>query len=62
MPKRRDAMDTLVTLVSDYLEHLWSAGEGRAVASNFLAALQDFDPKLKEPTPIIVEAFENLGN
>jgi hypothetical protein len=41
---------------------LWSAGEGRAVASNFLAALQDFDPKLKEPTPIIVEAFENLGN
>lgn len=55
-------MDTLVTLVSDYLEHLWSAGEGRAVASNFLAALQDFDPKLQEPTPIIVEAFENLGN
>ena len=33
--------------MGDYLEHLWSEGEGRATANNFLAALQDFDPKLK---------------
>ena len=38
-------------LVADYLEFLWSEGEGRAVASNFLAALQDFDPKLKGALP-----------
>ena len=34
-------------LVGDYLEFLWGEGEGRAKASNFLAALQDFDPKLR---------------
>ena len=48
LPKRRDSMDPLV---SDYLEFLWSEGEGRATASNFLAALQDFDPKLKGCLP-----------
>ena len=44
LPKKRDLMDPLV---SDYLEFLWSEGEGRACASSFLASLQDFDPKLK---------------
>ena len=34
-------------LVGDYLEFLWGEGEGRAKASNCLAALQDFDPKLR---------------
>ena len=48
LPKKRDAMDDLV---ADYLEHLWSEGEGRATASNFLAALQDADPKLKGCLP-----------
>ena len=38
-------------LVSDYLEHLWEQGEDRATASTFLAALQDFDPKLKNNLP-----------
>jgi hypothetical protein len=44
LPRRRDDLDGMV---GDYLEYLWSEGEGRATASNFLAALQDFDPKLK---------------
>lgn len=38
LPTRREAMDSLV---SDYLEFLWSEGEGRAEASTFLAGLQD---------------------
>ena len=48
LPKMREQMDGLV---SDYLEHLWSEGEGRATASNFLAALQDSQPKLKGALP-----------
>ena len=48
LPKQRDSMDDLC---SDYLEFLWSEGEGRACASNFLAALQDFDPKLRGRLP-----------
>ena len=49
LPRRREAMDALV---SDYLEFLWGEGEGRARASTFLAALQDFDPKLKNQLPM----------
>eukprot|EP00435_Cladocopium_sp_Y103_P020405 s990_g5.t1 len=48
LPKQRDQMDPLV---SDYLEFLWSQGEGRAMASTFLASLQDSDPKLKGCLP-----------
>ena len=48
LPRKRDALDDVV---SDYLEYLWSEGEGRATASNFLAALQDFDPKLRGKLP-----------
>ena len=48
LPKRRDQMDPLV---SDYLEYLWSEGEGRAAAGNFLAALQDSQPKLRGALP-----------
>lgn len=44
LPSRRDQLDGLV---SDYLEYLWSQGEGRAAGSSILAALQDKDPKLK---------------
>ena len=49
LPRKRDHMDDLV---ADYLEHLWSEGEGRASASNCLAALQDFDPKLRGNLPM----------
>ena len=48
LPERRDDMDGLVM---DYLEFLWSEGEGRAMASTFLAGLQDAQPKLKGSLP-----------
>ena len=48
LPKKRDHMDGLV---SDYLEVLWSDGSSRSEASNFLAGLQDADPKLKRNLP-----------
>lgn len=48
LPKQRDLLDPIV---SDFFEYLWSQGEGRALASNTLAALQDFDPKLKHQLP-----------
>jgi site-specific recombinase XerD len=35
LPTARDSMDSIV---SDYLEWLWSEGEGRSEASNALAA------------------------
>ena len=49
LPKKREGMDALV---SDYVEHLWAEGEGRASASTFLAALQDRDPKLRNQLPL----------
>lgn len=48
LPQKKDDMDSLV---SDYLEYLWAQGEGRAMASNFMAALQDYMPKLKNHLP-----------
>ena len=48
LPKKRDHMDDLC---SDYVEFLWSSGEGRASANNFMAAIQDFDPKLRHCLP-----------
>ena len=48
LPKLREGMDDMV---SDYLEFMWSEGEGRAAASTFLAALQDAEPKLKGHLP-----------
>jgi hypothetical protein len=44
LPRQRSHMDDLI---SDYLEHLWSEGEGRALASDTVAALQDAEPHLK---------------
>ena len=38
-------------LLCDYLEFLWSSGEGRALASDTLAALQDTSPRLKGSIP-----------
>ena len=48
LPKKKDALDDLV---GDFLEYLWSEGEGRSSGSNVLAALQDFDPKLRGHLP-----------
>ena len=37
LPKQRVQMDELV---AEYVEHLWATGEGRALASDTVAALQ----------------------
>lgn len=42
---RRKAL--LDPLVSDYIEHLWSSGEGRSPASDTLVVLQDKDPSIR---------------
>ena len=48
LPTKASQMDNLV---SDYLEFLWASGEGKSVANNALAALQDHDPNLKKKLP-----------
>ena len=48
LPKRQALLDSLV---SDYLEFLWASGEGKSIANNTLAALQDRDPSLKRKLP-----------
>ena len=44
IPSKRDLFDSLV---SEYVEFLWSEGEGRGLAADTIAGLQDLDPKLK---------------
>ena len=34
-------------MLADYVEHLWSNGEGRALASDTVAGFQDTEPRLK---------------
>ena len=48
LPTRRADLDVLV---SEYIEHLWSTGEGRARANDTVAGLQDKDPKLRGSLP-----------
>ena len=48
LPHQRSLLDPIVC---DYLEHLWSSGAGRAQASDCLAGLQDFDPKIRGQIP-----------
>ena len=44
LPTQRDALDGLLC---DYLEFLWASGEGRGLASDTVAGLQDHDPRLR---------------
>lgn len=44
LPRQRQQLDPLVC---EYLEYLWSQGQGRALASDTVAGLQDDDIKLK---------------
>ena len=44
LPRRRELIDPLA---AEYLEHLWFSGQGRGLASDTLASLQDQDPRLK---------------
>ena len=44
LPREKNKLDPLV---SDYIEHLWSSGMGRAQANDTVAALQDQQPNLR---------------
>ena len=44
LPRDRELLDPLLC---EYLEHLWSSGQGRALASDTVAGLQDHDAKLR---------------
>ena len=48
LPTQRQALDPLVC---EFLEHLWASGQGRALASDTVAGLQDQDPKLRGQLP-----------
>ena len=48
IPRRKSDMDGILC---EYLEHLWSTGEGRALASDALASLQDASPSLRGSIP-----------
>ena len=49
LPQKRVELDDLL---SEYIEHLWSEGEGRALASDTVAGLQHSDPRLKGALPL----------
>ena len=42
LPKQKVLMDSLL---SEYIEHLWGSGEGRAVASDTVAGLEGLEPE-----------------
>ena len=48
LPRERSQLDYLLC---DYLEHLWATGEGRGLASDTLASIQDASPKVKGSIP-----------
>lgn len=49
LPRERAKLDLFT---AEYLEYLWSQGEGRALASDTIAGLQDADPRLKGQLPL----------
>ena len=48
LPRKRELLDTQVM---EYVEHLWISGEGRGLAADTLASLQDHDAKLRGHLP-----------
>ena len=48
LPTKREHLDGIV---EDYIEYMWSEGEGRALISDTLAGLQDHDAKLRGCLP-----------
>ena len=48
LPRERSHLDGLLC---DYLEFLWSTGEGRGLASDTLAAIQDASPRVRGNIP-----------
>ena len=49
LPEKRVALDDYL---SEYIEHLWSNGDGRALASDTVAGMQHFDARLKGALPL----------
>ena len=50
LPRQKVQMDALV---AEYIEHLWASGEGRALASDTVAGLQNLEPHLKGHLPTV---------
>ena len=48
LPRSRDQLDPLVC---EYLEHLWATGQGRSLASDCVAGLQNHDAKIRGHLP-----------
>ena len=48
LPRKLSLFDPLLC---EYLEHLWATGEGRALASDTLASLQDISPRIRGSIP-----------
>ena len=44
LPRKRDDLDAIL---AEYIDWLWLNGEGRGLASDTVAGLQDLDPRLK---------------
>ena len=44
LPTRREVLDNIL---AEYIDWLWMKGEGRGLASDTVAGLQDLDPRLK---------------
>lgn len=58
LPRKREQLDGLL---SEYIEHLWSSGEGRALAADTIAGLQDMDPKVKGHLPASWRLLKTWG-
>ena len=54
IPTKFSAFDDML---ADYVEHLWSVGEGRALASDTVAGFQDTEPS----TPGHLEIVEDVA-
>ena len=48
IPRRKHALDDILC---EYLEHLWATGEGRGLASDTLASIQDTIPGIRGNIP-----------
>ena len=48
-------------LLCEYTEHWWSTGEGRALASDMIAGIQDFEPHLKGCLPTVWRLLKVWG-
>lgn len=59
LPREQAAMDLVL---SDFLEHLWESGAGRAQACDTIAGIQDIQPSLEEPLARFLASSQNVVN